>query len=97
MPSQEGELIVYLKCQLASWSYDQCPRLTRRPGQQVLEYRQQEGGCLACASRRTGNQVAAFERRRDSLGLNGCGGIVPLVVYALDEAGMKFQLFKCHN
>ncbi len=88
MARQVGELILYLNRQLASWRDDQRPRPARWPGQQVLKRRQQEGGCLACARRRLGDQIAACQRRRDSLGLNGRGGIVPLVAHALNQAGM---------
>ena len=93
------EVFENLRRQLARGREDQRARRARpraRLLHQAVENRQQERGGLAAARHGAGQQVAAFERRRNGVGLNGRRPGEAEVFDAAKQIGVELELTKRH-
>jgi hypothetical protein len=79
----------YLRRQLAGRCDDQRARLSTRPVDQLMKNRQHKRRRLAASRHRAREHVAALERRRYRLGLNGCGSLESELFESFVEARVE--------
>ena len=91
----DGEVVQVLenlRRQLPRRRDDQRARRPARFADQLIEDREQEGDRLAAAGHRAGENVLAFEPRRDRVGLNRRRPGEAEVLQAAEEVGVKLEL-----
>ncbi len=66
-------------------------------GLQALQHWQREGGRLAGAGLRAGQQVVACQHGGDGLGLDGSRAVVALFLHGTQNGRRELQFVKCHR
>ena len=72
-------------------------RHAARAIQQLVEDGKEKRGGLAAARHRAGEEIAALERRRDRVGLNGRRPREPEIFEATEQTGMQFEMAERHG
>ena len=90
------EVLEDLRRQLARRREDERARGAARPVDEPVQDRQQEGGGLAAAGHGAGEDVAAGERGRDGLGLDGRRAREAEFLDGLEEARVQLEIAEWH-
>jgi len=96
MHRKVGEIAKDLGGEFAGRRQHERTRGAARLGHQAVEDREKKRRGLAAAGHRTGQQIAAFECRRNGVGLNRRRSGEPEVLRAADEIRVKFERGKRH-
>jgi hypothetical protein len=78
-----------LRGELTGWRNDERARLPAWLVDQMVKYRENEGGGLAATRHRASENVAPFECYRYCLGLNRCWSLKSQLVEAFVETGVE--------
>ena len=91
------EIVQNLRRELTRRRQDQRTRRAPRLVDEMMHDRQQEGGRLAAAGLRGGDDVTPLQRRWDGFRLNGSRPDVPEILDGLGQRGMELQLSEWHG
>ena len=97
MDGQAVQILENLGRELSRGREDERARRPTRLCHQLVEDRQKERRRLAAAGHRTGEQIAALERRRDRIGLNGRGLHETEVFDSPDQVGVELEVAERHG
>ena len=70
---------------------------TRFRQTELVKHGQRERSSFSCAGLGAGQQVMPCQNDRDRLGLDGCGGVVALLLHGLQNGRSQIQFFKFHD
>ena len=90
------ELFDDLRGELTRWREDERARFSARASEKLVENRKKKRGGLAASRHRAGENVAAFERRRNCVGLNWSGADEAEVLEPFEEIAVELKCAESH-